>query len=117
MMKQIALVSGFAALSACSGGFEMPDLRGAGEGVFGGGSETAMADDMAPALTAKERLVAAVEAEGCLLDPTTINTVLANAQLSTTDLQAVVPELEAEGRIVGAGETSLRIVSANCPAV
>ena len=41
MMKQIALVSGFAALSACSGGLEVPDLRGAGEGLFGGDSDAA----------------------------------------------------------------------------
>ncbi|SHG80568.1 hypothetical protein SAMN05444003_1011 [Cognatiyoonia sediminum] len=116
MMKQIALVSGFAALSACSGGLEVPDLRGAGEGLFGSGSDAAV-EDAAPALTAKERLVAAVEAQGCVIDPTTINAVLASAQLSTDDLQTVVPELEAEGRIVGAGETALRIVSANCPAV
>ena len=115
MMKQLSIVC-LATLSACSGGLEVPDLRGAGEGVFAGGLD-APVEDAARTLTAKERLVAAVETQGCVIDPTTINSVLASAQLSTNDLQSVVPELEAEGRIVGVGQTALRIVSANCPAL
>ena len=114
-MNRILLITGFAALSACSGGFEIPDLRPGGDGM----ASEPMAQDVmeAPALTAKERLVAAVEAEGCVLDASTINSVLANAQLSTSDLAAAAGELEAEGRAVGdQAAGTIRIVSANCPA-
>lgn len=103
-MKPIVLTSTLVAMTAC---IQVPDFRGGG---------TTEPEPAAVQMTAKERLVAATEANGCTLDPTTIGTILAEANLSTDDLRTVVPELEAEGRIVGAGETSLRIVSANCPA-
>lgn len=111
-MTRITLVSAIALLSACSGGLEIPDLRPGGD---------AMSDDVssveAPVLTAKERLVAAVEAQGCVIDAGTINAVMANASLSSTDLAAAAGELEAEGRAIGDQATgSIRIISPGCPA-
>jgi hypothetical protein len=106
MMKSIALTSALVAMTAC---IQVPDFRGGGSNV-----------EPAPAavqMTAKERLIVAAEGHNCLIDPATIQLVLADANLSVDDLRTVVPELEAEGRIVGAGETSLRVISANCPAV
>ena len=105
MMKPIVLTSALVAMTAC---IQVPDFRGGG---------AADPEPAAVQMVAKERLVVAAEGHNCLIDPTTIHLVLADANLSVDDLRTVVPELEAEGRIVGAGETSLRVVSANCPAV
>ncbi len=115
MMNRIALVTGIVALSACSGGFDMPDLRSGGD--TGAEPMDAMAP-AGPALTAKERLVAAVEGQGCVINASTINAIMANASLSSTDLAAAAGELEAEGRAVGdQAAGSIRIVSPGCPAV
>lgn len=112
-MNRILTLAGFSALAACSGGLELPDLRPGGDT-----SAPEVMEAPTVALTAKERLVAAVEAEGCVLDATTINAVLANAQLSTSDLASAAGELEAEGRAVGdQAAGTIRVISPNCPAV
>jgi len=112
-MNRILTLTSFAALAACSGGLELPDLRSGGEAEAPDVMEAPTA-----ALTAKERFIAAVEAEGCVLDANTINAVLANAQLSASDLAAAAGELEAEGRAVGnQAAGTIRVISPNCPAV
>ena len=113
-MTRLTFFSAIALLSACSGGFELPDLRSSG----GAASAPEPMETAAPVLTAKERLVAAVEGQGCVIDATTINAVMANASLSSTDLAAAAGELEAEGRAIGnQANGSIRIISAGCPAV
>ena len=106
MMKPIVLMSALIAMTAC---IQVPDFRGGG---------TAEPEPAAVQMTAKERLVAAMEGAGCVLNPQNVVEIMTTAQLDPSDLERAATELDAEGRIVDANEatSSMRLVSTNCPA-
>lgn len=95
------------AMSACT---TVTDLRER----FGGGDPMPAAD-VGPVLSAKERFVAAAETQNCVVNPETVNTIMADATVSIDEMGSIVTELEAEGRAVPEGDLSLRVISDNCP--
>ena len=62
----------------------------------------------------RDRFVAAVEQEGCVLTNQNLGAVLLRASLTQAELPAITAGLEAEGRIESPGQGSLRILSDNC---
>jgi hypothetical protein len=64
--------------------------------------------------TPTDRLVAALEENGCVLTAGNRDVVLARAGLGLPDLATIIPELNAAGRAEAADEGSIRILSDNC---
>ena len=69
---------------------------------------------MPATLAPKERLVAAIAANGCVLTATNVNTILGQAQITQPDLRALTAELAAEGRAEVSGEGTIRVLTATC---
>jgi len=113
-MKRFALIPAFAALAACEGGFDIPDFRPSGSEPAA--SSPAAAQPAPTVLTAKERLVAATEANGCIINITTIATIMSAATIGNDELPGLVTELENEGRIAPEGEDGLRLTTPACTA-
>jgi len=67
-----------------------------------------------PPAAPKDRLVAAIEAQNCVLTAANVETILLDAQLTQADLIALTPELAAEGRAEVAAEGTIRVLTANC---
>ena len=105
----LSLALTVAALSACSPG--VPPMVG-----------TMPADpmDRAPVtpqpalLTAKERLVAGIEGNGCELTVDNVSSVLRDATISQQELVTLTPQLEAEGRVEVSGSGAIRVISDRC---
>lgn len=114
-MKRIVLLAAITALAACENGLSIPDLRGA----MGSDRGTLRPDPVAvetPApMVAKERLAAAMEANGCVFNSGTATAIMTGAAIGTDELGGLMTELETEGRIVKDG-SELRIVSPTCTA-
>lgn len=68
---------------------------------------------LAPA-TPKDRLVAAIEAQNCLLTASNVDAILLDANLVSADLATLTPELAAEGRAEVAAEGTIRVLTDNC---
>jgi len=66
------------------------------------------------AATPKDRLVAAIEFNGCLLTADNVGAVMARANLTQAELTALTPQLQAEGRVEVAGSGAIRLLSDNC---
>ncbi len=101
----------FLALSACA--LEIPDFRGGG---LTAPAEEPVAAAPASPVSAKERFVAAAEANGCVLNADNVATVMNEAQLSTGDLQNILLSLSSEGRAVPAENDSFRLTTPACAA-
>ncbi len=118
-MKRIVLLAAMTALAACEGGFSIPDFRGSGgddRGTFRPDPVASDPVELPAPLVAKERLVAAIEANGCVFSTATATAILSTAAVGTDELGGLMTELEAEGRIVSEGSDALRIVSPTCTA-
>lgn len=61
-----------------------------------------------------DRLVAAIETEGCLLTRDNVGAVLLRANLTQADLTSLAPQLAAAGRAEVSGEGTIRVLSDNC---
>tara|TARA_R110002051_G_scaffold50280_1_gene97415 strand:- start:1780 stop:2133 length:354 start_codon:yes stop_codon:yes gene_type:complete len=68
----------------------------------------------APVLTAKERLVVAIEGQGCELNATNVGAVLSNATITRDELLDLTPQLQSEGRVVVSGSGAIRVTSPKC---
>ena len=68
----------------------------------------------APVLTARERLVRAIEGQGCELNRTNVGAVLTDATISADELERLIPQLQAEGRVAVKDSGAIRVVSNNC---
>jgi hypothetical protein len=62
----------------------------------------------------QDRLVAALEAEGCELTSANVGAVLLRANLRQADLPALTSQLQAQGRIEATEGSSIRLLSDNC---
>ena len=111
MMKRMIALAGLVGLTACSGGIQMPDIRGARPAPTP--TTIAPPTPQPTLMTAKERLVNAIEDNGCALTAGNVGTVLTEATISQSELTSLVPQLEAEGRAEVAG-TDIRILSDRC---
>ena len=67
-----------------------------------------------PILAPKERLVAAIAANGCLLTAANVATVLSAAGITQEELRAFTPQLAAEGRAEVSGEGTIRVLTDTC---
>ena len=67
-----------------------------------------------PVLTAKERLVSAIEGQGCELNATNVGAVLTNATITREELMQLVPPLQSEGRVAVSGSGAIRVISSQC---
>lgn len=65
-------------------------------------------------MTAKERLVDAIEANGCALTTDNVAAVLTDATISQEELLSLAPQLEAEGRAEVSGSGAIRVISDVC---
>lgn len=65
-------------------------------------------------LPPKERLVSAIEANGCLLTASNVGAILLRANLTQEQLLAIAPELAAEGRAEVAADGAIRVLTDNC---
>lgn len=109
-MRYALIPVSFLALSACA--VTMPDFRPVG-GVAA--PEPAIAPQ-APVMptSAKERFVAAAEANGCGLNAGNVTTVMAEAQLTSGDLETILTDLVAEGRATPVGDSAFRLTTPAC---
>jgi hypothetical protein len=99
----LAAVLALAALSACGG---TPRAGGPG-----------MAQPSLPApppAAPKDRLVAAIEAQNCVLTRQNVEAILLDANITQAELSALTPELAAEGRAEVAAEGTIRVLTDNC---
>ena len=64
--------------------------------------------------TPTERLVGALEEQGCVLTVENRDLVLSRAGLGLTDLASIIPELNAAGRAEAGGDGIIRILSDRC---
>lgn len=121
-MIRIASIIALCGLSACAG---ISDFRPVVTGVRAPAPVTTPVVAPAPApapapvpqptiLTAKERLLAAIEAQGCVLNAGNVSNVLAAAVITREDLLQLTPQLQSEGRVEVAGSGGIRSTSANC---
>ena len=98
------------ALAACD--MPVPDMRPSAPVA----AAPAAVEAPAPAnpVSAKERFVAAAEANGCELNSNNVTTVMTEARLTAGDLQNIVLALVAEGRAVAADDSTFRITTPAC---
>ena len=69
---------------------------------------------MPATLTPKERLVAAIAANGCVLTADNVSTILSQSQVPQADVRALTNELAAEGRAEVSGEGTIRVLTDTC---
>ena len=123
-MKRFLILPTFALLAACENGLAIPDFRGVGgddRGTMQTGT-SAMANpqfdssvDLVPQ-TAKERLIAATEASGCVINVSTIAGIMQDAAVGNDELPGLVTELENDGLIAPTGPDGLRLKTPTCTA-
>ncbi|MFT5631641.1 MAG: hypothetical protein ACI82I_000294 [Gammaproteobacteria bacterium] len=97
-------------LSACA---TITDFRESMGGVKNPFRATPTAAPQTQILTAKERLLAAIEGQGCELTATNVNAILADAVINREELLQLTPQLQSEGRIEVSG-SGVRSTSAIC---
>lgn len=61
-----------------------------------------------------DRLVAAIEAEGCVLSTANSGAVLLRANLTRDELAPLILQLQSQGQVEASGDASIRLLSQNC---
>lgn len=61
-----------------------------------------------------DRLVAAIEAEGCVLNSSNSGAVLLRANLTRDELAPLILQLQGQGQVEASGDASIRLLSQNC---
>ena len=115
MIKRIAPIVAFAAMAGC--GLNVVDLRpGLGASTAQPTRVVAPAPRPAPVpiMTAKNRLVSAIEGQGCELNASNVSVVLTNATISSDELKDLVPQLQSEGRVEVKNGGAIRVISSQC---
>ena len=116
MMRSILILTAIS-LSGC---MSVTDFRSGMGGAGGGSTQPVVAPIMTapvpvtPVLTAKERLVSAIEGQGCELNATNVGAVLTNATITREELLQLTPQLQTEGRVVVSGGGAIRVISSQC---
>jgi len=65
-------------------------------------------------MTAKERLLSAIEGQGCQLNASNVGAVLSAAVITREELLQLTPQLQSEGRVEVSGSGTIRSTSATC---
>lgn len=113
-MRLLTVLPVFASVAACSA---VPDFRSATPDAAPAPVTPAVAPvtpEPTVQRTAKERLVSAIEANGCSLTTENVAAVLELATISQDELLTLAPELEAEGRAEVSGSGSIRVLTETC---
>lgn len=97
MIVRTAAILALVGLAACTAGTRAPQPVGADASA-------------AP----EDRLVAGIEAEGCVLTSANVGAVLLRANLTQAELPALTSALAGQGRLEAADGGSIRVLSANC---
>ncbi len=80
------------------------------------GADSVVQLDPAPnPMSAKERFVAAVEANGCVMTASNVPAILDQATVGTSELESIVVALTLEGRVAPDG-ANIRVITDTCPA-
>ncbi len=109
-MKPLLAISAVAFLAACNA-----DLRDLSQPeVEETPAVVAVPTPQPVAMTAKERLVSAIESNGCTLTAENVQSVLTDATISATELSSLAPQLEAEGRVRVAGSGAISVLTDTC---
>ena len=69
---------------------------------------------MPATLTPKERLVAAIAANGCVLTADNVSVILSQSQVPQADVRALTNELAAEGRAEVSAAGTIRVLTDTC---
>lgn len=72
------------------------------------------APQVLPPAAPMDRLVAAIEAQDCVLTRQNVETILLDANLTQAQLSELTPQLAAEGRAEVAAEGTIRVLTDNC---
>ena len=107
MMRPAFALSALALLAACASPARF-DL--------GGGIDDVSVPVAAPVPVqpAEVRLVAAIEAEGCMLNASNVGDVLVRANLTQAELTQITPTLASAGRLEVAGDGEIRVLTERC---
>ncbi len=106
MIRYVAFAS-FAGLAACVAPVPV-----------GGPAPVQVTPDPVPTpnpRSAKERFVAAVEANGCVMTAGNLRTIMDQATVGTGDLENIIVALQAEGRAAADGP-NIRVITDTCVA-
>ncbi len=112
MIRSISLTA-LVALTACTNPIDFRDMIPSSTAP----AATPAVAPVAPAptiLTAKERLVGAIENNGCQLNAGNVGAILSEATIGTEELKSLTAELSAEGRAEVAGDGAIRVNTARC---
>lgn len=105
-MIRIAILGLALSLSGCG----MLPLRMSGHQAVPAPLPAAIPATLAP----KERLVAAIAANGCVLTAANVSTILSQSQVPQADVRALTNELATEGRAEVSGEGTIRVLTDMC---
>ena len=89
-------------------------LAACGNAPAGGPDNGQSAGQVQPMAQPKDRLIAAIEAQDCVLTRQNVETILLDANLTQAQLQDLAPQLAAEGRAEVAAEGTIRVLTDNC---
>ena len=112
MIARILTVTAALTLAACA-----PAGNGAGISRLGNNLPADPMPTPTPQpvlLTAKERLVGAIEANNCALTPDNAGAVLTQATISKAEMGPLIQQLQAEGRVETSSASSIRVLSDRC---
>jgi hypothetical protein len=68
----------------------------------------------APTVAPMDRLMAAIEAEGCVLNAQNSGAVQLRANLTRDELAPLILQLQSQGQVEASGDASIRLLSQNC---
>lgn len=113
-MKPTLAIVPLIVLSACSGGFDITDFRANPTPAPTPAAVIAPPTPQPVLLTAKERLVTAIENNGCALTTDNVGAILSEATISQNELLQLTPQLVSEGRAEVAGTGTIRARTDRC---
>lgn len=108
-MKHFLTLAAVVTLAGCENGLAFPDLRGTLSG-----NNVTEASDPTIQLSDRERFIAAVETNGCVINVDTVGPIMAQASINRDQLATVSQALEAEGALTPVDADNVKLTSTNC---
>ncbi|MCP1167510.1 hypothetical protein [Limimaricola litoreus] len=109
-MRMTVALLGLGVLGACTAGAQIGNLGAQGRVGSVASASAPAAAPLAPA----DRLVAAIEAQGCAITSDNVAQVLLKANLTQQQLLELGPQLTAQGRAEVTDDGTIRVLTANC---
>jgi len=114
-MNRFVLIPVFGVVSAC-GDLAVSDFRNLGDAAAPAVQTPAAVIAPTVQLGPKDRLVAAAEAQGCVISTANAASVTAAASVSKEELEAALLALVTEGLAAPNADNALELKTANCTA-